>query len=169
MIVPYLQNIPPMAECAGGFADVHRGKYNGRPAAVKVMRLYTTSNYELFFSVGASFHTAKKKTPDPIIQRFCREAVEWRHLRHPNVLPLLGATLDKQEPKFALVSEWMDNGNINQFIQNHGEVNRVQLVSYYVHFHRDWYDRFPKLVDVGHGLEYLHRLNVVHGDLKGVR
>ena len=54
-----------MAECAGGFADVHRGKYNGRPAAVKVMRLYTTSNYELFFSVGASFHTAKKKTLTP--------------------------------------------------------------------------------------------------------
>ena len=52
-----------MAECAGGFADVHRGKYNGRPAAVKVMRLYTTSNYELFFSVGASFHTTKKKHP----------------------------------------------------------------------------------------------------------
>ena len=44
-------------------------------------------------------------------------------------MPLLGATLDIQAPRFTLVSEWMDNGNINNYVENHGEVNRVQLVS----------------------------------------
>ena len=72
MIVSCLQNIPPMVECAGGFADVHRGEYNGRPVAVKVMRLYTTGNYEVFFSVSASFHTAKKSPPIPSL----RDSVE---------------------------------------------------------------------------------------------
>jgi len=95
--------------------------------------------------------------------------VTWRHLRHPNVIPLLGAELDMQTPRFRLVSEWMDNGNINEFIKNHGQVNRVQLVSYHVCVCGDWRDRFPKLVDVAHGVEYLHSLSVVHGDLKGVR
>jgi len=28
-----------------------------------------------------------------------------------------------------MVSEWMDNGNINEFTQKHKEVNRAQLVS----------------------------------------
>jgi len=31
--------------------------------------------------------------------------------------------------KFAMVSEWMDHGNINEFIRGHEKVNRVQLVS----------------------------------------
>ena len=67
MIVPCLQNIPPMAECAGGSADVHRGEYNGRPVAIKVVRLYAT-NYGSRFSVGASFHTAKKSPLIPSLR-----------------------------------------------------------------------------------------------------
>ena len=72
MIVSCVQNIPSMAEYAGGFGDVHRGEYNGRPVAVKVMRLYTTSNYGLCFSVGVSFHATKKS---PLIPSL-RDSVE---------------------------------------------------------------------------------------------
>ena len=61
-------------------------------------------------------------------QRFCREAVSWKHLRHPNILPLLGVTVS--EHQFALVSEWMENGNINDFIERYRHVNRVELVRY---------------------------------------
>ena len=57
-------------------------------------------------------------------------------------MPLLGATLDMQTPRFELVSEWMDNGNINDFVGNHGEVNRVQLVSYHICVWGDWHDWF---------------------------
>jgi len=35
----------------------------------------------------------------------------WRALRHPNVLPMLGVTAT--EHPFAMVSEWMANGDIN--------------------------------------------------------
>jgi len=59
-------------------------------------------------------------------QRFCREGVAWRHLQHPNILPLLGVTVG--ENRFALVSEWMENGNINEFIERNQRVNRVELV-----------------------------------------
>ena len=62
------------------------------------------------------------------LQRFCREGVAWRHLRHPNILPLLGVTVS--EPRFALVSEWMENGNINEFIRRDWWVNRVELVRF---------------------------------------
>jgi hypothetical protein len=33
------------------------------------------------------------------------------------------------ETKFAMVSEWMSNGNINQFVTAHQDANRFELVS----------------------------------------
>ena len=50
----------------------------------------------------------------------------WKTLRHPNVLPLLGVTMGNQ--RFAMVSEWMANGNINEFIEAHSDGNRFELV-----------------------------------------
>ena len=60
------------------------------------------------------------------MQRFCQEGVAWKHLRHPNVLPLLGVTV--YEHQFALVYEYMGNRNINEFIQKNKYVNRTELV-----------------------------------------
>jgi len=97
---------------------------------IKVVRLYLTSDFDKCLSV------------------FCREAVAWRHLRHPNILPLLGVNLERHQ--LAMISEWMDHGNINEFLKRHDDVNRVQL-----------------LVDAANGLEYMHNLHMVHADLKG--
>lgn len=63
---------------------------------------------------------------DDCVQRFYREGVAWKHLRHPNILPLLGVTVN--EHRIALVSEWMENGNINQFIRKDPHANRPMLV-----------------------------------------
>jgi serine/threonine protein kinase len=52
--------------------------------------------------------------------------VAWNSLRHPNVMSLLGATMDGDG--FAMVSEWMTNGNIKEFVKAHWEVNRFELV-----------------------------------------
>lgn len=54
----------------------------------------------------------------------------WNSLRHPNVLPLLGALKDGSQFKLAMVSEWMPNGNINEFVRAHREVNRFELVRF---------------------------------------
>ena len=50
----------------------------------------------------------------------------WKTLRHPNVLPLIGVTMS--ENHFAMVSDWMVNGNINDFVKVHPNVNRIELV-----------------------------------------
>jgi serine/threonine protein kinase len=60
------------------------------------------------------------------LQRLCREGVMWKHLRHPNVLPLLGVTVS--ERRFAMVSEWMEFGNINEFVERDKHANRIGLV-----------------------------------------
>ena len=51
----------------------------------------------------------------------------WKALDHPNVVPLLGVIMAKD--RFAMVSEWMTNGNINQFVVAHRDANRFELVS----------------------------------------
>ena len=51
----------------------------------------------------------------------------WKALRHPNILPLLGAV--KTDNRLAMVSEWITNGNINQFVAAHPHENRFELVS----------------------------------------
>ena len=61
-----------------------------------------------------------------MLQRFCREGVAWKHLRHPNILPLIGVTVSNQ--RFAMVSAWMENGNINEFVRKDQHVNRIELV-----------------------------------------
>jgi serine/threonine protein kinase len=91
----------------------------------------------------------------------------WKHLQHPNILPLLG--VDLGEHRLAMISEWMDLGNINEFVKKYDGVNRVQLVSHRAVSGRDRCDRSIQLVDAATGLEYMHSSNVVHGDLKGVR
>ena len=52
----------------------------------------------------------------------------WRALNHPHVLPLLGATMTTSNYRFTMTSEWMANGNINEFIKTHEGVDRFELV-----------------------------------------
>ena len=52
----------------------------------------------------------------------------WKTLRHPNVLPLLGVTVTENPCQLVVVSEWMENGNINKFLKAHPSVNRLELV-----------------------------------------
>ena len=51
----------------------------------------------------------------------------WKTLRHPNVLPLLGVTMSEGPFQFVMVSEWMKNGNINQFLKR-VDTDRFKLV-----------------------------------------
>ena len=78
-----------------------------------------------------------------IAQTFCKEVVTWKSLHHPNVLPLLGVTMG--ERLFAMVSEWMVNGNIVDFVEAHREANRFELVG--SHSHRLPHASLTKLPD----------------------
>ncbi|KAF7333429.1 Protein kinase domain-containing protein [Mycena venus] len=84
------------------------------------------------------------------MEEFGREAVIWRQLCHPNLLPFFGVYyLDN---RLCLVSPWMEHGNVVQFLRNAPpDTNRLSLI-----------------LDVALGLKYLHAQNVVHGDLKAI-
>ncbi|KAF9643163.1 kinase-like protein [Thelephora ganbajun] len=72
----------------------------------------------------------------------------WTRLSHENILPFRGVNMTLFQ--LALVYDWGQNGNISQYVASHPHASRPSLI-----------------LDVAKGLEYLHSLNIPHGDLKG--
>ena len=71
------------------------------------------------------------------MQRFCKEAMVWKILRHPNVLPLMCASMNGNE--FVMVSEWMDNGNVMDYLKKKADVDRSPLVIFFSPVHLSAY------------------------------
>ncbi|KDQ07888.1 hypothetical protein BOTBODRAFT_591041 [Botryobasidium botryosum FD-172 SS1] len=118
------------ASKSGGFADCWEGVFLG--------------------SHKVAMKTPRDRFPDAGTRRLAREMRVWSQLHHPNVLPFLG--LHQSRSVAYLVSPWMENGHVLEFVQKHPEADSFQL-----------------LVQVANGLEYLHTFEppVIHGDLRG--
>ena len=50
--------------------------------------------------------------------------VVWKNLAHPNIVPLLGATIDPVQ----LISGWMPDVNLTGYITDHPDTDRLGLV-----------------------------------------
>ncbi|KAF5353078.1 hypothetical protein D9758_008757 [Tetrapyrgos nigripes] len=123
----------PMA--GGGFGDIWRASIAGHKACMKVVRIFDRANIDKF------------------LKEFLKEAILWRQLDHPNVLPFLGLYfLDDTQERICLISPMMDNGTVIQYLENQADES---------------IDRAVLVYDVSCGLSYLHEMKVVHGDLKG--
>jgi len=114
---------------SGGFSDLWTGTFGQSKVALRYWKM----------SVGESVKARKA---------LYKEAVVWKRLSHPNVLPLLGVSNMHSLP--CIVSAWMPYGSIIDYLMTHPKENRLGLLS-----------------DVAEGLNYLHSFRVVHGDLKG--
>ena len=114
------------ARDGGGFADVYSGTYLGFPVAIKFLRTYKW-NSDRAFKVRTII--LMHHLYPPSTQQLCREVVGWKHLSHPNVLPLLGVSMFADPHCFLILTEWMPNGNVIQYARSNPWVNRLQLVS----------------------------------------
>ena len=57
----------------------------------------------------------------------------WSQLSHPNLLPFYGIYyLEDRHGRVCLVSPWMNNGNIKDYLPENPRVNRVLLVVFVV-------------------------------------
>ncbi|KAJ6454251.1 kinase-like domain-containing protein [Mycena vitilis] len=114
---------------AGGFGDIWKGLVRGESVCVKIMRVF--------------------RDADIILKEFGQEALIWRQLCHPNLLPFFGVYhLDN---RLCLISPWMENGNIMEFLRAQPNTDRLSLI-----------------LDVALGVRYLHKQRMVHGDLKAI-
>ncbi|KAG7448860.1 kinase-like protein [Guyanagaster necrorhizus] len=78
----------------------------------------------------------------------------WRQLRHPYILPLLGVNEDLFAPRFCLISPWMRQGNIIEYLHKNPQ---------------DSHKRPKFVVEIADAIQWLHGLQppVVHADIKG--
>ncbi|KDQ18633.1 hypothetical protein BOTBODRAFT_29017 [Botryobasidium botryosum FD-172 SS1] len=115
----------------GGFGECFQGRFLGiHKVAMKCAR----------FDVS----------DDKAIERTQREMRAWKGLKHPNVLPFIGAVT--VESRLYMVSPWMENGEMKEYLRQNPGTNWLKL-----------------LLQIANGLQYLHTLEhpIVHGDLKG--
>ncbi|KAJ7572440.1 kinase-like domain-containing protein [Mycena floridula] len=119
----------------GGFADIWKGLMIGQSVCLKVLRFFTTT------------HIRKK-----LLQDVCREALVWKQLDHPGVLKFLGVSVDMFAPSFCLISPWMANGNINDYVQVYPDLDLLTV-----------------LREVAEAMQYLHEYTpcIVHADIRG--
>ena len=63
----------------------------------------------------------------------------------------------------------MENGNVLSYTIKNPEANRLRLVSLVDRWiNVEFDDRCPQLIDVASGLKFLHRMSLVHGNIRGV-
>ncbi|KAG8937204.1 hypothetical protein FRC02_003879 [Tulasnella sp. 418] len=118
----------------GGYSDVYQGSLQNESCVVKV------AVKELRIPPHLQGERFRK--------HFLRELKVWCGLEHPNIVCLLGYTIESGAfPRF--VSRWCENGDLQQYILSNPSV-----------------DRFKLLVDVLQGMLYLESRGLVHGDLK---
>ncbi|KDN41298.1 hypothetical protein RSAG8_07567, partial [Rhizoctonia solani AG-8 WAC10335] len=119
-----------MIVSGGGFGDIWKGKlHNGAKVAIKTCRTDTWCSHKA-------------------IKRAAREVYYWSRLVHPNVHPLMGV-IQFKGGYLGMVSEWMENGNLHEYMRKYPN-----------------FDRHQKCIEVTSGLEYMHHNTMVHGDLK---
>jgi serine/threonine protein kinase len=104
-----------------------------------------------------------------LCQAFCREALSWRQLRHPHIVPFLGLDADSHAPYLCMVSPCMVGGNVLQYVKNHKpNVDVIGLVGIFLVLSNTGLNYAHKLLDIIRGIRYLHSEGFVHGDLRAV-
>lgn len=123
----------------GSFGQVFHGKWHGKDVAVKVM----------------TWKQGKKSKVDPI-----REAEICRKLRHPNLVQAHTFSVREimeagaPEHEIWIIQEWCNGGTLSRFAASnpYTKPEGEELIG-------------RILRDVGSALNYLHDMDVVHGDL----
>ncbi|CAE6474159.1 unnamed protein product [Rhizoctonia solani] len=116
---------------SGGSGDIWKGELRDKTAvAIKVWRC------------GVINEDLGKDS-----KRAMREIYNWSQLNHDNIQKLLGVVVF--DGRLGMVSKWMENGNLRQYLERNPHV-----------------DRYPLCMQVVQGMEYLHHRNMIHGDLK---
>ncbi|KAF9231514.1 kinase-like domain-containing protein [Melanogaster broomeanus] len=108
----------------GGFSTVSKAQFRGTTVAVKLVK-----------DVGKDVSATRIEI--------------WSELRHDHIVPFYGASTLSSPPY--IVSRYMRNGNLVQYLSRKPDTNRMQL-----------------LYEICLGMRFLHGANVVHGDLKSL-
>ncbi|CAE6505247.1 unnamed protein product [Rhizoctonia solani] len=118
----------------GGFGNIWMGSMcDGTKVAIKAWRSDALEHCD--------YKTLKRAT---------REIYYWSKMKHDNIHQLIGVIIFKGH-YLGMVSQWMEYGNLSEYIRKQPNADRYQLCA-----------------QVASGLAYMHSHNTVHGDLKSL-
>ncbi|KAG5351161.1 hypothetical protein C0989_007706 [Termitomyces sp. Mn162] len=129
----FLKNVvrpqPGITVAEGHFGEIEKGVFNGKVVCIKMPK-FNSSEYPRALS---------------------REVVPWAQICHENVLPFYGIfSLNDGYGRFGIVSPYLKNGNVVDFLKRHPDADRPFLI-----------------YGVASGMAHLHDHGLVHGDIKG--
>ena len=109
----------------GGYGTVSQTSFQGRSVAVKTLVItHEAGGLQRLYKVCCPVGKCRRGHLPQDSKLLAREVVAWKWLQHENILPFVGVTRE-----LAMVSDFMENGNIMTFIAGHPRYNRPRLVS----------------------------------------
>ena len=111
---------------SGGFGDIWEGIYDEKRVAIKALRVYKEDDIRKVRKVSHPAFPIPIPLVDCHYQVFCKEAVIWRRISHPNIVPFIGVS--EAPIPLCMISEWMLNGHVRDYAQKNPEISRLQLV-----------------------------------------
>lgn len=138
----------------GSFSEVWKGRYRGRTVAVKVLQPWTPK------------------------ELFLQEVHVWNELRHKNVLEMVGASAvesphvsrhgtgssgigwDTRTLPWFIVSRYYERGSLVKWIKT------MPKDDWEIRLNDPSIGVLRMIHEIVQGMEYLHRMDVLHGDLK---
>ncbi|KAI8910102.1 kinase-like domain-containing protein, partial [Gorgonomyces haynaldii] len=86
-----------------------------------------------------------------IIDTIREEIDRWSKIHHPNVAEMIGACINTDKP--FIVMRYYKNGNLAEYVLSHPELTILE--------------RHKWMYDIAAGLDAIHKVGMIHGDLKG--
>lgn len=78
----------------------------------------------------------------------------WSALSNPNILPFLGASSTCGDPPWFLVSPYLSHGSLPTFLKKERDAVQRSV------------QPLVMMQEIANGMAYLHRKEILHGDLK---
>ncbi|KAG2668112.1 hypothetical protein I3843_15G140200 [Carya illinoinensis] len=120
----------------GAFGKLYRGTYNGEDVAIKILE-------------------RPENNPEKaqlMEQQFQQEVMMLATLKHPNIVRFIGGC--RKPMVWCIVTEYAKGGSVRQFLtKRHNRAVPLKLA-------------VKQALDVARGMEYVHRLGLIHRDLK---
>ena len=166
---------------SGGYGKVYRAEWRGRMVAVKQLFLNfpESTSHDLPVSDDSTTPSSsnggspKKRVVmnarlrtqimEEQTRRFLLEAELLAHLRHKNILRLIGYTHFKREQTIAIVTEYISGGSLYDLLHRPHRYGYSRGPSWRPLSARQ---EFSVSIGIAHGMEFLHSRNVCHRDLK---
>ena len=103
---------------------VYEGTFDGTKVRIRRVKMCPRGDPQRVKKVCTRRHVSPVLRCLRIPQTFHQVAAMSKHLKHPNIVPLLGVTTEPLE----LISEWMPGGDLLGYIAKHPDADRLSLV-----------------------------------------